>query len=198
VVLSELGASIRWGLRENWRPIVLYFLAPALLLPVIGVGGVLLFIRFGADRTSNAPNSASTPADARAAAMLELFACLRGGPDDCVEFDITLAFLDQLSGGTFTYTALTPTDPGEANADGQRRVKLAGLSTAQARAVGAAVARTEPLPGAASMTVAVVDGSLEAVTFDAAGSRGTVMFALDAGTYRLLSITYRPAREAGR
>ena len=67
------------GLRNNWRPIVLYFLAPVLLVPTVTAAGVMLFMTVGADRTNDA-DSAGVPAETRAAAMLELFACLRRRP----------------------------------------------------------------------------------------------------------------------
>lgn len=183
------------GLRDNWRPIVLYFVAPALLVPALTVGGIAAFIAWGAGTTGNTPNSADTPAPVRAAAMLELFACLRGGPQACGEFDITVDFLDRISNGAFTYTPLSPGDPGEPAARDQRRVRLGGLGTEQARTVGAAVARFDPVPGTPGMTAVRVDSRLETVEFVESNLRGTVTFALDAGTYRLLSITYRPEGE---
>jgi hypothetical protein len=164
-------------------------------VPALTVSGIAAFIAFGTDRSGSAPNSATTPAPVRAAAMLELFACLRDGPGTCGEFDVTVDFLDRISDGAFTYTPLRPGDPGEPVAGDQRRVKLAHLSTVQARAIGAAVARFDPAPGAAGMTAVRVDPQLETVAFVESDLRGTVAFALDAGTYRLLSVTYRPEHE---
>ena len=65
-----------------------------------------------------------------------------------------------------------------------------------ARAVGTAVARVAPVPDPAGMTVMQAGDHLEAVTFVEQNLRGTVTFARNAGTYRLLSITYRPGSGA--
>ena len=190
--------SIRRGLRNNWRPLVLYFVAPVFLLPVVVAGGGALYLMLVADQTSVTPESTRIPAEVRAAAMLEAFACLRDGPDGCGTYDGSVTFLDRISDGTFAYTPLAATDPGEALADGQRQVSLGGLTPVQARAVGAAVARTVPLPNSAGMTVDRAGDDIETVTFVSADLRGTVTFTRGAGIYRLRSITYRPESKAAR
>ncbi len=193
-----IGASIVRGLRDNWRPAVLYFLAPVLLVPMVVVGGAAVVLTLMSDRTAITPESSDIPAEVRAAAMLEGFACLRDGPDGCGPFDDAVTFLDRISDGTFAYTPLAATDPGEALAGGQRRVELGDLTPLQARAVGAAVARTVPLPSSAAMTATRTGDNLETVTFVRADLRGTVTFARGAGNYRLRSITYRPESKADR
>ncbi|MEV0133889.1 hypothetical protein AB0H83_36155 [Dactylosporangium sp. NPDC050688] len=177
---------------------MLYFIAPILLVPTVTVVGASLFITFAAGRAVTSPDSATIPAEKRAAAMLELFACLRDGPAVCGHFDITVKFLDRISDGTFAYTPLAVTDPGEAVSGEQRRVKLDGLTAVQAQAVGAAVARVASVPAPARMTVTRAGDQLETVTFVEASLHGTVTFTRNADTYRLRSITYQPEGKTSR
>jgi hypothetical protein len=188
---SDVKNAIVWSLRDNWRPTVLYLVAPALLLPLLGAGIVMTFAMLGGRFDSPAPNSAQIPADERAVAMLEVFVCLRKGAADCPDFDATTTFLTTVTEASFTYTPLTVADPGAAMAGGQHTVRLGDLSSAQLQAVGAAVARgTEPLD-ASAMTVTAVDGGLQTVTFRLGDLQGTVAFSVQRGTYQLVSITYR-------
>lgn len=196
---SDARSIIAGSVRANWRPAVLYFVAPAVLVPTLITAGFLGLVALRGGYSGDAsPDSAAVPPRQRAAAMLELFGCLRAGPDACAEFDVTSAFLDSVSNGSFVYTRWADTDPGEPAGVGQLRVRLAGLAAAQLQAVGAAVTRGAGVPDEPAMTVKTADSGLETVTFPAgAGLEGTVAFEVQSGAYRLLSITYRAPSGGG-
>jgi hypothetical protein len=194
---GEIGRTFWDVTRRNWRPAVLYFVAPALLLPALITGGVLGVAALFDSGPEYGPDSAAVPVSTRAAAMLQLFGCLRAGDGECNEFRTTMDYLAKITADAgFTYTPLSAGDPGKPGDGGDRRVRIADLDATQARAVGAAVARTNDIPTDSDMTVARTGGS-ESVRFTSGDLTGAVSFTVTDGTFRLVSVIYRP-QDGGR
>jgi hypothetical protein len=187
---------VRAGFRDNWRPTLLYFVAPALLFPTVLVGGAAAYLAWRPSQAPIVPDSAGIPASERTNTLVQLFHCLRLGPDECSDFTVTLDYLDRITESAFVYTPLHPGDPGDPIGDGALRVRLGQLQPAGALAVGAAVTRdgavTTLPPDLTSTTV----GDRELVRFTAGTAQATVTFMLRSESFRLLSITY--STEGGR
>lgn len=196
--MSEVDEWSRVGFLDNWRPALLYFVAPALLIPALLVGGVTAYLTWKPDEPTFRPDSAVIPAPDRTIAMVELFGCLRRGPADCSEFQVSVDFLEQITEGSFLYTPLRPADPGDPVGDGTVRVRLGALPPAGAMAVGAAVTRDGVVAAVPPELTTTVTADRELVQFTVGGSQATVTFALRSESFRLLGITYSARVEGGR
>lgn len=181
-------------LRLNWRPMLLYSTV-ILLFPAAAFMALTAFVAGVADDRSDSVDTLAPPED-RTIVILQLFGCLRGGQQECTEYDVTVDYLDRITGGSFTYTPLNQADPGEVVAGVQRRVRLKALTVTQVQAVGFATTQIADKIDADDLTVDSVD-NVDTVRFSASGISASVTFTVDSGTFTLVSIIHTPLSGGG-
>lgn len=191
--------TLRFDLAQRWRPIMRVVgvaAVVALVIPAVVAGVVYWQAESG--RTDEGALGTQVPLEDYTVGALQVFDCLRVGPEACAEHEDAMAYLvESAPSDGLVYTPLEASDPGTDRGDGTRALVLSTATTpGEWQALGRAVTldgRATPgsVPASSVTTLDVATTSFTvAATPQAPAMRGTARFTLVSAGVSLAEITY--------
>lgn len=201
-MFSNILEDAMFEMRRRWKTRVF---VPLAIIAVFMIAGLIIAtVGWFASNQASPPavNSEDIPLGSYAAGNIEVFDCIRQGPEECPEYERSKQWVSGATAGTLTYDPVEGDEnaPGEAAGDGTRRVSdLQSLTEEQWHSLAAGVTRegtanpgtvTENSVQTSEFSPEQVSASATFTLSEGTPVTGTMVFTLtDAGVV-LKSVTY--------